>query len=152
MNPKALHILLVEDNADHAELLRRSWETLALPAHFHQVEDGETALDYLFHRKLYADRAQFPDPDLVLLDLRLPRLDGLQVLRALKSRPETRALRVIMLTTSNTERDMATAIELGANHFLTKPAEPGALAQLIHQLNLPQNTSYPSAESDRIRA
>jgi CheY-like chemotaxis protein len=82
-----LNILLVEDNPDHAELVRRNLENFQVANFLHHVEDGEAALDYIFGRAGYADRAQFPAPDLVLLDLRLPRVDGLEVLRHVKSDP-----------------------------------------------------------------
>ena len=95
----------------------------------HQVADGEAALDYLF-----GDRAQFPLPDVVFLDWRLPRLDGVEVLRQLKSHPETAHLPVVVLTTSDAARDLETAIKLRADQFLTKPADVAALQKLFLSL------------------
>lgn len=129
MNGKIIQVLLVEDNPDHAELLRRNLESLLSPVQLHQVADGEAALDYLF-----GDRAQFPLPDVVFLDWRLPRLDGVEVLRQLKSHPETAHLPVVVLTTSDAARDLETAIKLRADQFLTKPADVAALQKLFLSL------------------
>jgi CheY-like chemotaxis protein len=134
MTGNAIHILLVEDNVDHAELLRRNLESLALPVRLHVVEDGETALDYVFGRHDYSDRAQFPPPALVLLDWRLPRLDGVEVLRHVKTHPATATLPVVVLTSSDTENDVDTAIKLRADKFLTKPADGSVLMQLLGEL------------------
>ena len=134
MNVTAIHILLVEDNPDHAELLRRNLEEFPVPLHFHQVEDGEAALDYVFGRAPFSDRAQFPAPDVMLLDWRLPRLDGVEVLRQVKNHPATARLPVVVLTTSDAERDLTSAIELRADKFLTKPADGQTLLRLLTEL------------------
>ncbi len=80
-----LHILLVEDNEAHAELIIRSMHDLQVAGRIHHVLDGEQALDYVFGRGAYADSTQYPRPDLILLDLRLPRIDGLEVLETIKT-------------------------------------------------------------------
>lgn len=149
MNGATLHILLVEDNADHADLLLRQLETFPVPLRFHQVEDGEAALDYVFGHHPYSDRAQFPMPDVVLLDWRLPRLDGEEVLRRLKNNPATARLPVVVLTTSEAERDLAAAIELRADKFLTKPADRQTLLRLLAELgfNNVQSSSQNSART-----
>ncbi|MEY4918141.1 MAG: hypothetical protein RL616_2054 [Verrucomicrobiota bacterium] len=141
MNGATRHILLVEDNADHAELLRRNLETFPAPLKVHQVDDGEAALDYIFGRKDFSDRTQFPAPDLILLDWRLPRLDGVEVLRAVKQHPATERLPVVVLTTSDMERDMDTAIRLRADKFLTKPADGAMLLRLLTELGFNHNHS-----------
>jgi two-component system, response regulator len=154
MNPKKIHVLLVEDNPDHAELLRRNFESLEQPLGFHQVEDGETALDYIFARKKFADRGQFPNPDLVMLDLRLPRLDGTEVLQQVKNHPDTRHIPIVVLTTSDAEHDLDTAIRLRADRFLTKPAAAHTLAKLLVEFHLldgvPQKNSALNPPAARV--
>jgi CheY-like chemotaxis protein len=98
------------------------------------VEDGEVALDYLHGRGPYADRRQFPLPHLVLLDLRLPRVDGLEVLRDVKTDRELHRIPVVVLTTSDAERDVAQAYEYHANSYLTKPVDFGGFASLLRDL------------------
>jgi CheY-like chemotaxis protein len=134
MSGRALNILLVEDNPDHAELVRRSLEGFDTASLLHHVEDGETALDYIFGAGGYADRVRFPAPDLVLLDLRLPRMDGLEVLRHVKSHPTLHRTPIVVLTTSDAERDVAAAYEYHANSFVTKPVDLSRLSQLIQDL------------------
>jgi CheY-like chemotaxis protein len=134
MGGRALSILLVEDNLDHAELVRRNLEKLPVANTLHHVENGEAAVDYIFGRGDYADRGHFPAPDVVLLDLRLPRLDGLEVLRQVKSDPILHKIPVVVLTTSDAERDVAMAYEYHANSFLTKPVAFHRLSQLIADL------------------
>jgi CheY-like chemotaxis protein len=139
MSGKALHILLVEDNPDHAELVRRHLEYFPVAHHLHHVEDGESAVDYIFGQGAYAVRAQFPAPDLVLLDLRLPRLDGLDVLRHVKSHPTWHCIPIVVLTTSDAERDMAMAYKYHANSFMTKPVDLLRLIELLRGLSLSGN-------------
>jgi CheY-like chemotaxis protein len=134
MNGEPLTILLVEDNADHAELVKRNLEDSQVANRLHHVEDGETALDYLFGRGAYADRERFPRPHLVLLDLRLPRVDGLEVLKQIKSDPHLHTIPVVVLTTSDAERDMALAYEHNANSYLTKPVDFGRFTVLLRDL------------------
>ena len=121
MKEEALTILLVEDNPDHAELVLRGLRANRVTNSIHHVEDGEAALDYVFQRGRYADAERFPAPHLILLDLRLPRVDGLEVLRELKSHEETKSIPVVVLTTSEAEKDVAMAYEYHANSYLVKP-------------------------------
>ena len=136
MSNRVLNILLVEDNPDHAELIRRHLEKVPTPSCLHHVEDGEAALDYIFGRGAYADRSRFPVPDLVLLDLRLPRVAGLEVLRQVKSHPPLHRMPMVVLTSSNADLDVATAFEYHANSFVTKPVDFQQLSQLIQNLGL----------------
>ncbi len=134
MNGEALTILLVEDNLDHAELVMRNMEDSLVANTIIHVEDGEAALDYLFGRHKYADRTQFPMPHLMLLDLRLPKIDGLEVLKEVKSDPILRALPVVILTSSDAERDLVKAHEYHANSYITKPVDFNQFSNLLKDL------------------
>jgi len=126
-------ILLVEDDPAHAEIVRRNLDEFRVANRIMHVSDGQEALDYLFHRGAYADPEQFPVPGMVLLDLRLPRVDGLEVLKTVKSDRDLCKIPVVILTTSAAESDMAMAYECKANSYLVKPVD------------LPQFTSLMSA-------
>ena len=134
MNGEPLTILLVEDNLDHAELVMRNLEDFHLANTIIHVEDGEAALDYLYGRGMYADRNLFPMPHLMLLDLRLPKVDGLEVLKEVKNNEALRALPVVILTTSDAERDMAMAYEYHANSYVTKPVDFSEFSNLMKDL------------------
>lgn len=134
MNGEPLTILLVEDNLDHAELVIRNLEDFKVANRVSHVEDGEAALDYLHGKGEYADRKRFPMPHLMLLDLRLPKVDGLQVLKEIKSNEKLLALPVVVLTTSDAERDMAIAYEYHANSYLTKPVDFNDFSQMLGDL------------------
>lgn len=130
----ALTILLVEDNMSHAELVKRSLETHALVNTIYHVRDGEAALDYLFRRGAYIDPARSPRPHVVLLDLRLPKLSGLEVLRELRASSTLRTVPVVVLTTSAAERDVVGAYAHYVNSYLVKPIDFGQFTQLMHDL------------------
>ena len=134
MNGEPLTILLVEDNVDHAELVMRNMQDFQVANTIIHVEDGEAALDYLHGRGTYADRTQFPMPHLMLLDLRLPKIDGLEVLKRVKSDEALRPLPVVILTTSDAERDMAMAYEYHANSYITKPVVFEEFSRLLKDL------------------
>lgn len=134
MNGEPLTILLVEDNPDHAELVMRNMDDFQVANTIIHVEDGEAALDYLYGRGRYADRKQFPMPHLMLLDLRLPKVDGLEVLRVVKTDAALRPLPVVILTTSDAERDMAMAYEYHANSYVTKPVIFNEFSKLLKDL------------------
>jgi len=134
MNGEPLTILLVEDNPDHAELVMRNMEDFQVANTINLVEDGEAALDYLHGRGAYADRKQFPMPHLMLLDLRLPKVDGLEVLKQVKSDEYLRALPVVILTTSDAERDLAMSHEYHANSYVTKPVNFDEFSKLLKDL------------------
>lgn len=134
MTGEPLTILLVEDNPDHAELVMRNMEDFKVANRIVHVEDGEAALDYLHGRGEYADRKLFSLPHLMLLDLRLPKVDGLQVLKEVKCSEILRALPVVVLTTSDAERDLAMAYEYHANSYLTKPVDFNDFSRLLGDL------------------
>jgi CheY-like chemotaxis protein len=129
-----LTILLVEDNAAHAELVKRSLEGHRVENRVVHVSNGEAALDYLFRRNAFNDPDRFPLPHMVLLDLRLPRVDGLEVLRQIRTAPELEKLPVVVLTTSEAERDVAKAYEYHANSYLVKPLDFDKFSSLMDDL------------------
>lgn len=134
MNGAPLTILLVEDNLDHAVLVQRNLEEFQVANKIFHVEDGEAALDYVHGRGIYADQNTYPRPDLILLDLRLPRIDGLEVLKEIKSHNDLHTIPVVILTTSDGERDMAKAYEYHANSYVTKPVDFETFAQLLKDI------------------
>lgn len=124
-------ILLVEDDPAHAEIVRRNLTDFRVANRIVHVRDGQEALDYLFHQGRYADLEQFPRPGIVLLDLRLPKVDGLEVLKIAKADPDLGKIPIVILTTSAAESDMARAYECQANSYLVKPVDlPQFAAQM----------------------
>jgi len=121
-------ILLVEDNPADQELIRRAMDKVAVRKELRIVGDGEEALDYLFRRGKYRAPANSPRPDLLLLDLNLPRVNGYQVLEEIRADSKLRPMPIIVLTTSRQEKDINRSYELGCNSFITKPV---GLDQLI---------------------
>ena len=134
INGNPLIILLVEDNPAHAELVVRSFEEHRVANYIYQVADGEAALAYLFRRGEYADPSRSPRPHVVLLDLRLPKIDGLEVLKEIKSSPELDKIPVVILTTSAAEQDVARAYEAHANSYLVKPVDFDNFTALMEEL------------------
>ncbi|GIV78224.1 response regulator [Litorilinea aerophila] len=128
---QAFRILLVEDDPAHAELLRRGLEPQIHGYNLQHLTNGEAALDYLFRRGPYSQDPNSPRPHLILLDLRLPRLDGLEVLQHIKQSTELRRIPVVILTTSSAERDVAQAYDRHANSYLVKPVEFAQLRELL---------------------
>ncbi len=134
MEGEPLVILLVEDNHDHAELIVRSFQDHRVTNKIYHVVDGEVALDYLFRRGQYTDPEKSPQPHVILLDLRLPKIDGLEVLKNIKADDELRCIPVIILTTSEAESDLARAYEHHANSYLVKPVDFGKFVQLMDNM------------------
>ena len=116
-----ISILLVEDDPAHAEIVRRNLADFRVANRIYHVADGQAALDYLFHQGAYADPETSPRPHLVLLDLRLPKVDGQEVLRRIKEDADLRRIPTVVLTTSAAELDMVRAYSHGAGSYLVKP-------------------------------
>ncbi len=129
-----LLILLVEDNQAHAELVLRSFEDHRIANIIHHVSDGEAALDYLFRRGAYAHPTQSPRPHVILLDLRLPKIDGFEVLKEIKADSELKNIPVVILSTSAAEHDVAKANEYHANSYLVKPVDFAQFCQMMEEL------------------
>lgn len=124
-------ILLVEDDAAHAEIVQRNLEYAPVIHRMMHVEDGQTALDYLDRAGGFADPLLSPMPDLVLLDLRLPRVDGLEVLQHIRATPRLRKLPVVVLTTSDAEADLMHAYHYGVGSYLVKPVSFEGFSELL---------------------
>ncbi len=129
-------ILLIEDNPSDVGLTRRALAQSRVANELIVVEDGQEALDYLFGAGAHAGRDVTQLPSLVLLDLKLPRLDGLEVLRRIRADERTRRLPVVILTTSKEEQDIAAGYDLGANSYIRKPVAFAQFARAIQQLGL----------------
>ena len=136
MNSIEIEILLVEDNAADEELAIYALRTNNLANRIYVAHDGEEALDYLFCRGEHNNRGFDNPPRLVLLDLKLPKLDGLEVLRHLKNDARTRAIPVVIMTSSREERDMINGYQLGVNSYIQKPVDFVQFREIIKQLGL----------------
>lgn len=129
-------VLLVEDNPDDATLTLRALRRQNLANRVFIVEDGAQALDFLFCRGAYADRDPRSPPKVVLLDLKLPKVDGLEVLEALKRDESTRTIPVVIVTSSKEDPDVRAAYALGANSYVVKPVDFEQFAQAMSQVGL----------------
>ncbi len=134
MKGKPLVILLVEDNQDHAEMILRNLQEHRVANQIFHVKDGEAALDYLFQRGLYADPDEHPRPHLILLDLRLPKIDGLEVLQRIKQVDEIRRIPVVVITTSEADSDIRRAYDRYTNSYIVKPVKFKQFSQLMDDL------------------
>lgn len=123
MNGQPVEILLVEDDQAHAEITRRNLESCRVANRINHVADGQAALDYLYGAGQFSDRKRYPLPGLILLDLRLPKVDGLEVLARVKADPTLLKIPVVVLTTSSAEADIAKAYGTHANSYLVKPID-----------------------------
>lgn len=129
MNTRA--ILYVEDEENDVLFMRHAWKKAGLVNPLHVVTDGEQAVQYLSGEGKYANRGDYPLPELVLLDLKLPKVSGLDVLHWIRQNPAIHLLPVIVLSSSNKPQDVCTAYELRANTYLVKPANSDGLAQMV---------------------
>ncbi len=134
MKGEPLAILLVEDNDDHAELVKRSFENHRIANSIHHVVDGEEALDYLFRQGKFTSSQSSPIPHLILLDLRLPKIDGLEVLKEIRTSETLKGIPVVILTTSKADSDLVEAYEHHVNSYLVKPVDFEKFDQLIDDL------------------
>jgi CheY-like chemotaxis protein len=127
-----VEILLVEDNPRDAELTSRALRNGGLANKLLWVKDGQEALDYLFRSGNYADRSA-TTPRLILLDLKMPKVDGLEVLKAAKADERTKRIPIVVMTSSEEERDVAQTYKLGVNSYVVKPVDFNALADFARQ-------------------
>ena len=129
-------ILLVEDNPDDEELTLRALKKNNIMNEVVVARDGVIALDYLFATGAYADRDKTVLPQVILLDLKLPRVDGMEVLRRVRENPLTKLLPVVILTSSKEEQDLISTYSLGANSYIRKPVDFNQFSEAVRQLGL----------------
>jgi CheY-like chemotaxis protein len=134
MDGEPLLILLVEDNEDHADLIKISLQNHRVANEIIHLTNGEETLDYLFRRGSYTDPEKHPIPHLILLDLRLPKIDGLEVLGEIKKTKKLLQIPVVILTSSEAEKDVAKAYEHHANSYLVKPLDFNKFTALMDDL------------------
>ena len=127
-------ILLVEDNPDDQELIRMAFEDSHVANELVVLGDGAQALDYLFSTGKYADRDVSDKPQVILLDLKLPKVNGLEVLERLRADPRTQVIPVVILTSSSEEEDIVASYKLGANSYVRKPVDFNRFAEAIQRL------------------
>ncbi len=143
-------ILLIEDKVADGEVARRAFRRRKLSNPIAVARDGEEALDYVHGRGMFADRA--PVPGVILLDLRLPKVDGLEVLREIKAHPVYRNIPVVVLTTSADDRDVTRSYELGAASYIVKPVEFEKFQEVVERIDLywiVTNLPYPVPGRER---
>ena len=143
------HILLVEDNRMDVELTLDAFQEARLLNTIYVTSTGQEALDYMFGRGQYADRGRYPLPNLILLDLKLPGIDGFEVLRQIKSTPILKRVPVIILTSSKEEGDLALTYEIGANSYIVKPVSFDGFLGVIKQIEgywISLNVAPPDGE------
>ncbi|MGB2769417.1 MAG: response regulator [Candidatus Zixiibacteriota bacterium] len=133
-NGKPAVILLAEDDPGDQELTRRALEQSLIRNELYIVEDGEEALNYLLRRGKYQDPASSPKPDLMLLDLNMPKMDGKQLLEQMRADPNLRRIPVVALTTSKQENDIIRTYDLGANSYIVKPVDMDQFVNAIKVL------------------
>jgi len=136
MNSGELDILLVEDNQDDMDLALHALKREQLANHIFVARDGEEALDFLFCRGAFAQRSFDHPPKLVLLDLKLPKVDGMEVLKQLKTDPRTKTIPVVMMTSSREERDLVASYNLGANSYIQKPVDFDQFRETVKNVGL----------------
>jgi CheY-like chemotaxis protein len=134
MSISPVDILLVEDNPDDLDLTLYALKRNNLANAVHIARDGEEALDFVFCRGAYQNRSFDDPPKVVLLDLKLPKVDGLEVLRAIKNDRRTKAVPVVVMTSSKEQRDMVEGYQLGVNSYIQKPVDFDDFRNLIKQL------------------
>jgi len=129
-------ILLVEDSMDDAEMTIRALKKVNLADKLVHVEDGQEAIDFLFAEGKFTNRKGMPHPKVILLDIKMPRVDGIEVLRRIKSEESTKRIPVVVMTSSNKEKDMMATYTLGVNSYVVKPVEFANFAKAVSELGM----------------
>jgi two-component system response regulator len=136
MQNQRIDILLVEDNPHEARLTIMSLQERDLADNLKHVDDGAEALDFIFAKSQYADRVNEPNPKIILLDLNLPKVGGLEVLRQIKSNERTKSIPVVVLSSSKQSQDISSGFQLGANSYIVKPVEFDSFQKAVADLGI----------------
>jgi CheY-like chemotaxis protein len=136
MTEQPVDILLVEDNPNDVELMLQALKVNNLSNRIEIVRDGEEALEFLFGTGAHSDRSGAPAPKVILLDLKLPKVDGLEILRRLKSDPRAKLIPVVVLTSSREDRDILESYALGANSYIVKPVDFERFSRIVREFGL----------------
>jgi two-component system response regulator len=131
-----VEVLLVEDNIHDAEMTIRALRKINLANNLFHVKDGEEALDFIFAQGKFAGRETSHLPKVILLDIKMPKVDGIEVLRQLKSRDESKVIPVVIMTSSKEEQDIINSYQLGVNSYIVKPVDFEGFAKAVSQLGL----------------
>ena len=134
--PAQMEILLVEDNPADAEMTLRALRRNNLANKVHWVKDGEQALEFMFRTGAYAERDPAAVPKLIMLDIKMPKIDGIEVLRRLKAEESTRTVPVVVMTSSNEERDVLESYRLGVNSYIVKPVQFESFLETVAKIGL----------------
>ncbi len=126
--------LLVEDNPADQQLTIRAFKKGKVNTNLQIANDGQEAMDYLYRKGKYADKKEYPWPDLILLDINMPRKDGKQVLREIRENPDLKTIPIVMLTTSDQDKDIIESYELGVNSYISKPVRINEFINVINKL------------------
>ena len=131
-----VEILIVEDNPYDLEMTLRGFTAARMLNHIHVARDGEEALEFLFRRGAHAERPAGPLPRLILLDLKLPKVDGLEVLAAIRGHESTRTLPVVMMTSSQEQNDLVRSYEMGVNSYIVKPVQFEGFIRAVQEIGM----------------
>ena len=131
-----VEVLLVEDNLHDAEMTIRALRKVNLANNLVHVKDGEEALDFIFAKGKFSDRQQTDLPKVILLDIKMPKVDGIEVLRQLKSRESSKTIPVVIMTSSKEEQDIINSYQLGVNSYVVKPVDFEGFARAVSQLGM----------------
>jgi two-component system, response regulator len=131
-----VEVLLVEDNVHDAEMTIRALRKVNLANNLVHVKDGEEALDFIFAQGKFSDRQQTDLPKVILLDIKMPKVDGIEVLRQLKSRESSKTIPVVIMTSSKEEQDIIDSYQLGVNSYVVKPVDFEGFARAVSQLGM----------------
>jgi two-component system response regulator len=135
-NLNEVEILLVEDNMTDAELIIRALRKVNLSNNLVHVKDGAEALDFIFASGVYGDRQISNVPRVILLDIKMPKVDGIEVLRQVRSNPDTKLIPIVIMTSSKEEQDIVESYKLGANSFVVKPVNFNDFAKAVSELGM----------------
>jgi len=134
MNDSKVEVLLVEDNPHDAEMTIRALKRVNLSNSLIHLKDGAEALDFIFSRGAFAGRNTAEKPKVILLDIKMPKVDGIEVLRQIKADPNTRTIPVVIMTSSKEEQDVYTSYNLGVNSYVVKPVDFEGFAKAVSEL------------------